>query len=75
MNCATCRQSMPDLGFDTCATCSYGPEFSRTSVGASARVSAARGARKRETAAASVSARVGSPRRRRAEIIIHEALS
>jgi hypothetical protein len=55
---------MPDLGFDTCATCSYGPEFSRTSVGASARVSAARGARKRETAAASVSARAGSPRRR-----------
>jgi hypothetical protein len=56
---------MPDLGFDRCATCSYGPEFSRTSVGASARVSTARGARKpRETATAPVSVRAGSPRRR-----------
>lgn len=55
---------MPDLGFTRCATCSYGPEFSRTSVGASARVAAARDARKRETAAAPVSVRAGSPRRR-----------
>lgn len=58
--CDACNGTMQDFGFSLCASCAYGPEFSRTSVGAG--LLAARGARKRETARSA--AKAGSPRRR-----------
>lgn len=37
IRCRVCGHEMPDVGFDACASCAYGSDWSKSSIGAGKR--------------------------------------